>query len=50
MLKLNKVRLACAVIIAIVCAGYAYAFSTSHYVSQSKLAMGRWVKISIPES
>ena len=28
----------------------AQAFSTSHYASQSKLASGRWVKITIPET
>jgi len=48
--RLTKIRLACVAVLAIFCAGYASAFSTSMYATSSKLATGKWVKISIPEN
>ena len=50
MRKLTKIQLACVAIMAIFCASYASAFNTSIYATTSKLATGKWVKISIPES
>ena len=50
MSKLTKLQLACAALLAIFCAGYASAFNTSMYATSSKLATGKWVKISIPEN
>ncbi len=50
MRKLTKLQLACAVVLAIFCAGYASAFNPAVYANSSKLASGKWVKISIPES
>ena len=50
MCKLNIIKLTCAVIVALLCAGNASAFDVSNYATQSRLATGKWVKISIPES
>ena len=50
MLKLNKLQLACVILMAVLCAGHAGAFDTSKYASQSKLATGKWVKVMVPES
>ena len=50
MRKLLRLQLACAAVMAILCAGYASAFDTSIYATQSKLATGKWVKVSIPEN
>jgi hypothetical protein len=48
--KLFRLQLACIAIAAILCAGHASAFNTSIYATRSKLATGKWVKISIPEN
>ena len=50
MRKLTKLQLACLAILAVFSASYAYAFNTSIYATTSKLATGKWVKITIPES
>lgn len=49
MFKLSKIQLACTAFLAIFCASYASAFSSTSYATSSKLATGKWVKISIPE-
>ena len=36
--------------LAVCCAGHADAFNTVIYATQSKLATGKWVKISIPDN
>ena len=48
--KLSKIHLACVTLMAIFCASYASAFDASMYATTSKLATGKWVKISIPEN
>ena len=48
--KLTKIRLACVALTALFCVSYASAFNASSYASSSKLATGKWVKISIPEN
>lgn len=50
MSKLTKLYLACVALMAIFAANNASAFSTSMYATNSRLATGKWVKISIPES
>jgi len=50
MSKLTKFKLVCAVLLAFCGIGYASAFSASNYVTTSKLATGKWVKISVPEN
>ena len=50
MCKLKKLQVACVALLALLCAGNAAAFDVSKYASQSKLATGKWVKISIPEN
>ena len=50
MRKLRKLQFACVALMALFCASYAGAFNTSIYATQSKLASGKWVKVSIPES
>ncbi len=50
MRKLIKLQFVCAALVAMCCASYAGAFNTSIYSTQSKLASGKWVKVSIPES
>ena len=48
--KLTKFQLVCTLLIGLFCSVHASAFSVSNYATQSKLASGKWVKISIPES
>ena len=48
--KLLRLQLACATVMAILCASYAGAFNASIYTTQSKLASGKWVKIEIPDN
>lgn len=50
MSKLTKFQIACAALLAIFCFSYAGAFNTSMYATTSKLASGKWVKITIPEN
>jgi len=50
MSKLTTFKLACAVMLALLCAGNANAFNTSYYATTSRLATGKWVKVMIPES
>ena len=50
MRKLFKFQFLCVAIMTILGASYASAFNTSLYATSSKLATGKWVKISIPES
>ena len=45
-----KIQVACIALLALLCVGKASAFELSKYATQSKLATGKWVKISIPES
>ena len=45
-----KIQVACIALLALLCVGNASAFELSKYATQSKLATGKWVKISIPES
>ncbi len=50
MSKLTTFKLACAVILALICSGNARAFNASSFANNSKLASGKWVKVMIPES
>ena len=50
MRKLTKFQVACAALMALLCASTAGAFNASVYATQSKLATGKWVKVVIPES
>ena len=50
MRKLTKLQLACAAIVALFGVTCASAFNSSKYATTSKLASGKWVKISIPEN
>jgi hypothetical protein len=50
MSKQNLFKLACTAIVALLCASYASAYDVSKYATQSKLATGKWVKITIPEN
>ena len=50
MRKLTKFQFACVVLMAIFSASYAAAFNTSIYATQSRLATGKWVKVSVPEN
>ena len=51
MRKLTKLQLACVVaLMTMLCSSYASAFNTSVYATSSRLASGKWVKVSIPES
>ena len=43
-------QVVCVAILAVLSASYAGAFNTSIYATQSKLATGRWVKITIPDN
>ena len=47
---LKNFRFAWLAFVAIFCVSYANAFNISNYATSSKLATGKWVKISIPES
>ena len=46
----TKLQLACLVLMAFLCVGTAGAFNASVYATQSKLASGTWVKVTIPEN
>ncbi len=48
--RLMQIQVACVALLALLCAGNASAFDLSRYATQSKLATGKWVKISIPEN
>ncbi len=50
MSKQTKLKLACVAIMALLCVGYASAFSTSMYANNSRLSTGKWIKITVPES
>ena len=50
MRKLKQLQLACVAILALLGASTASAFNATIYATSSKLATGKWVKISIPES
>ena len=50
MYKWLKIQVACVALLALFCVSNASAFDVSKYATQSKLATGKWVKISIPES
>ena len=50
MRKLTKLQLACVAVMAVFGASLANAFNTTMYATTSKLATGKWVKITIPES
>ena len=50
MRKLIKFQLVCTLLMGLLCSVHASAFSVTNYATQSKLATGKWVKISIPES
>ena len=49
MRKLLKIQLACMAVLAILSASHASAFNTSVYTTSSKLATGKWVKVTVPE-
>jgi len=49
MRKQTLLQLVCVTAIAILFAGHVSAFNTSVYATQSRLATGKWVKVSIPE-
>jgi len=49
MRNMFRLQLACMALLAVLCVGHADAFNTSKYATQSRLATGKWVKISIPE-
>ena len=50
MRNLKKFQFACVVLMTIFGANYAGAFDVTNYATQSKLATGKWVKVSIPEN
>ncbi len=50
MRKLTKIQFACVVLMAILGTAYAGAFNASIYATQSRLATGKWVKVSVPEN
>ncbi len=50
MCRLYLFKLAFTALAAVMSIGYASAFNVSNYATQSKLATGKWVKITIPES
>ena len=50
MRQLTKLQLVCAAILAIFCVSTASAFNPNKYATVSKLATGKWVKITIPEN
>ncbi len=50
MRKLLKIQLACMAVLAILSASHASAFNTSVYSTSSKLATGKWVKVTVPEN
>ena len=50
MSKVTKLQLACVAVLALFCASFASAFNASNYATTSKLASGKWVKVSIEEN
>ena len=48
--KVTKLQFACVAVLALFCASFANAFNASNYATTSKLASGKWVKVSIPEN
>lgn len=50
MRQLTKLQLVCLAILTIFCVSTANAFNPSKYATVSKLATGKWVKITIPEN
>ena len=50
MRKLFILQVACFVMMALLCASHAGAFDASVYATRSKLATGKWVKISVPDN
>ncbi len=50
MRNLTRIQFVCVVLMAILGASYAGAFDTSVYATQSRLATGKWVKVTIPEN
>ena len=50
MRQLTKLQLVCMAILAIFCVSTASAFNPNNYATTSKLATGKWVKITIPEN
>ena len=50
MRKKSILQVACTAMMLLLCSGMAAAFNVSHYATQSKLATGKWVRISIPET
>ena len=48
--KYTKFHLLCVAIVALLGTGYAAAFNTSMYATESRLATGKWVKIHITEN
>ena len=49
MRKLTILQVVCTAMMVLLCTSVASAFDVSHYATQSKLAAGKWVKISIAE-
>ena len=50
MSRLTLFQLVCAAMVALMSAATAGAFDVSNYATQSRLATGKWVKITIPEN
>ena len=50
MRKLSNFKIACMALMAAMSVSYASAFNVSNYATQSRLATGKWVKITIPET
>ena len=50
MRKKSILQVVCTAMMLLLCSGMASALNVSHYATQSKLATGKWVKISIPET
>lgn len=50
MRKLTTIKILCAALLSFAGISTAHAFNTSVYASNSHLASGKWVKVSIPES
>ena len=50
MRKLFILQVACFVMMALLCASHAGAFDASVFATRSKLATGKWVKISVPDN
>ena len=50
MSKVTKLQFACVAVLALFFASFANAFNVNNYATTSKLASGKWVKISIPEN